>query len=465
MTIFIGPNNSGKTYAAMMFYSLFRSYWHVDPGPPIWPPIASKEGLSKELNTRAFLDDSFCYDTISSILSRNPDVSQGKPFDISPAEAMEIGSSIFQKVSLGPLTAEIVRIYGTKVNQLARNGKGRLAIGIQVPDWSISLESSKDRLIIRRLDGFLGGIKNKKYNVIYWETINGKPEAQSEKKARIAMLGHALATESLSSLWLQLERGCHYFPGERAGLMLLGSPFIGAILQQKVLWENWQKRMSILPRGADSDFFRLMSELVGLNPGVFSTMASEFETEILAGSIQLTAVHKSLPPSIKYQTGKNELLLHQCSSTISELAPMILYLRYLAQPNSILIIDEPEAHLHPQNQKILAKYLVRLVRAGVNLIITTHSEYLLSRLSNFVMLGGIKKDRRKELGESFDFGEDDYLTGDEIGVYRFKYDGRSKAYVTRREEATKEGLYQGEFGKVDEGLYEEGIRIENELSR
>lgn len=464
MTVFIGPNNSGKSYVAMMFYSLFRSYWHVDPGPPIWPPQSPPAGTSKALDERAFLQEPFCYDALATLVRDNPDFRLGKPIGISPEVMREIGPSIFSKVSLGPLAEEVSRIYGAALEELRRSGKRHFQLTVRASEWWIALRYHRGGLGITGMDTGFKGSENKKYNATYSKLTNGKPDAESRERAHVAALGHMLATESIMPLWHRLERGCHYLPGERAGLTLLATPFIGAYLHEKATLQGWH-RSARLPRGLLSDFIKNIGELAGLAPGPFADIADEMQGEIIAGAIVVRTKHKNIPPAFLYRVADREYGLHRCSSCISELAPVALWIKYLAYPGSVLIIDEPEAHLHPENQKILAKYLVRLVRAGVNLIITTHSEYLLSRLSNFVMLGGIEEAKRKELGERFDFGEGDYLAEDEIGVYRFKYDKRSKAYVTKLEEATKEGIYQGEFGQVDEELYEEGLRIENEMDR
>ncbi len=36
------------------------------------------------------------------------------------------------------------------------------------------------------------------------------------------------------------------------------------------------------------------------------------------------------------------------SSMVKELSPLVLYLRYLAKPGELLVIDEPEMNLHPE---------------------------------------------------------------------------------------------------------------------
>lgn len=51
------------------------------------------------------------------------------------------------------------------------------------------------------------------------------------------------------------------------------------------------------------------------------------------------------------------------------------------QNNGILLLDEPDTHLHPDLQQHLAKYLVKIVeRYGVQILVATHSTTLLSAL-------------------------------------------------------------------------------------
>ncbi len=50
----------------------------------------------------------------------------------------------------------------------------------------------------------------------------------------------------------------------------------------------------------------------------------------------------------------------------------------LAKPNQILIIDSPEAHLHPAGQSNMGRFLSQIAAGGVQVIIETHSDHILN---------------------------------------------------------------------------------------
>jgi predicted ATPase len=50
----------------------------------------------------------------------------------------------------------------------------------------------------------------------------------------------------------------------------------------------------------------------------------------------------------------------------------------LAKPGQILIIDSPEAHLHPMGQSKMGRFLAQVAAAGVQVLIETHSDHILN---------------------------------------------------------------------------------------
>ncbi len=56
----------------------------------------------------------------------------------------------------------------------------------------------------------------------------------------------------------------------------------------------------------------------------------------------------------------------------------------------VLILDEPEVHLHPKWQLELAKVIVYLVENGVKILVNSHSPYMIEALERYSELNGIK---------------------------------------------------------------------------
>ena len=83
---------------------------------------------------------------------------------------------------------------------------------------------------------------------------------------------------------------------------------------------------------------------------------------------------------------KFDIPLHLASSSARGLADLYFYLRHRAAPGDLLIIDEPESHLDTGNQILLARILARFVRAGIKVLVTTHSDYLIKEINNLIML-------------------------------------------------------------------------------
>lgn len=49
-----------------------------------------------------------------------------------------------------------------------------------------------------------------------------------------------------------------------------------------------------------------------------------------------------------------------------------------AEPGAVVIVDSPEAHLHPRAQSMLGRMLAQVAGAGVQIVIETHSDHLLN---------------------------------------------------------------------------------------
>ena len=150
---------------------------------------------------------------------------------------------------------------------------------------------------------------------------------------------------------------------------------------------------------------------------------------------------------------------------VSELAPVVLFLRHLVEPGDMLIIEEPEAHLHPAMQAAFARDLARLVRSGIRVVVTTHSEWLLDQFANLVRLSELPEAKRKGLP-----GADEALRPEQFGAWLFKPKQRPKGSVVEELSIDPDtGGLGSDYSEIAEHLYNDwahiGNRIEEERGR
>ncbi len=60
--------------------------------------------------------------------------------------------------------------------------------------------------------------------------------------------------------------------------------------------------------------------------------------------------------------------------------------------NTVLILDEPEVHLHPKWQLEMAKIIVELVKNGVKIVVNSHSPYMIEALHRYSALEKVNSD-------------------------------------------------------------------------
>ena len=127
------------------------------------------------------------------------------------------------------------------------------------------------------------------------------------------------------------------------------------------------------------------------------------------------------PPEFMYSHNGTYIPMTRSSSMVTELAPIVLFLRNFVTPGDLLIIEEPEAHLHPAAQQKMAAALSFMVRNGLRVLITTHSHYMVEQMSTFVNASYADPEERASklrlLGPNVD--KDVYLNEDDIAVYDF----------------------------------------------
>ena len=156
----------------------------------------------------------------------------------------------------------------------------------------------------------------------------------------------------------------------------------------------------------------------------------------------------------------NDLRLMNTSSMVSELTPVVLYLRHVVMPSEVLIIEEPEAHLHPAMQVEFVRHLAAAVRAGIRIVITTHSEWVLEELSNLVHLSNLPQSQRQGIG-----GANYALTPDQLGIWLFGPDKEVGGSVVGEVRfSTEDGGFVSDYEDVAISTHNDWARITNRLS-
>ncbi|MEZ0319765.1 MAG: AAA family ATPase [Pyrobaculum sp.] len=122
----------------------------------------------------------------------------------------------------------------------------------------------------------------------------------------------------------------------------------------------------------------------------------------------------------------------------------------------LLFVEEPEAHLHPAAIVKFAQLLAHAVNRGNRrVVLSTHSDYLLSKLSNLVRASALDEEKLRKLGLRRDL----VLPRDKIAVYLIKADRERKRSVVEELPVDEEGISEQEFSKVAEELLNESSYV------
>jgi len=167
---------------------------------------------------------------------------------------------------------------------------------------------------------------------------------------------------------------------------------------------------------ANVDFIRELPSLTGKKGEIFK---SDHEMATSLNDLMGGTYHATKDGTVRYQPKNNKkakLQLGECSSSVRALLDIDFYIRHLAKPGDLFMIDEPEMNLHPSRQRLLARILARLVNHGVQVLITTHSDFLIREFSILMML---QNDTEKccRIAREEGYASKELLASDKIKVY------------------------------------------------
>jgi predicted ATPase len=247
----------------------------------------------------------------------------------------------------------------------------------------------------------------------------------------------------------------HYMPASRSGILQGHKTLAGLIVGRAS--RAWLEPMEI-PRlaGVVTD---LIQSLLFLDPhreaeNPAHRIVEFLEKEVTRGTVGLD--RRVEYPEIYYENESGRFLLHQVSSMVSEMAPIVLFLKYLVRPGQLFIIEEPESHLDADNQRKLARAIAMLINSGVKVLITTHSDFFVNQINNLLLLSQIPARSRA----ARKYSANEVLEPDNVGAYLFKT-GDDGSMVETLEVTAESGIPTFPFTDAHSALYNEAIRLEH----
>ena len=408
LTVFVGESNTGKTYLAALIYALHKNF----------------EGFSQFpwAYTSAFFLPPAYPSRIRYLQSHHPELAEeifalleklnrpGPPFKFSdlPQQTRTLLES--KLTDQEEFEDELKRCFDLEsVSKLIRftgGGGNEMKVSLRVCEGNQKLWNFEAQ------DTGVG------------TTVGGhiSPDLVF-RAADEAVLPETLDDGDLLKL-LRASQGraenSYYLPAARSGIMQSRGVITSSLIKRatRIGLERFPEVSTL--SGMIADFLEQLIHYKERNTSskTINSIAKALEDELLRGEIEVKLPAPEAYPEFLYRPQKVEeaLRMSHSSAMVSELAPLVLFLRGIVQPGDVLIIEEPESHLHPVAQTKIAHTLARLVQAGVRVVITTHSHWLLQQIGNLIREGELRKQ-----GESTRESAD-WLAKEQVGTWWFSVD-------------------------------------------
>lgn len=468
LTVFVGPSNTGKSYLAMLVYALHRF------------ASGSRSGFGS-----SFLDPfrrSSTIDPTITITDEDVDALEAWMWNV-PASDRRDGfvslpdsiASLIRPILARPrplgklLDAEVAACFGfADTKAVMRHGgtnRTEVSIRTRLPSTNPGSQLVEYRYSTGVADDpELTGVipKAVPLKLLRREMPLLSTQMQFLLSNRKSHDESALAVARIANAAFPYTAGvfrskAYYLPADRTGIMHAHSIVVRSLIGQATHAGLRQQVELPMFSGVMADFLTQLINLPRRNPRrLLRQLGQRLEADLLGGSVHIKKSESNYPHfSYKPRGRKSQLSLMNASSMVSELVPIALYLRYVVQRGEVLIIEEPESHLHPAMQVKLAHFLAEVVKEGVRLIITTHSETFLEALGNLVGLASLPSEERQGIT-----GSDSVVSPDELGVWLFSPDDQAGGSVVEEIELDDEsGAFPARYDKVNERLYNDWATI------
>ena len=468
LTMFVGPSNTGKSYMATLLYLL--SICSPVYGRYIWP--FDKDFRSPVRVEPLFdIERDLSEETKQAVNSwaKGIDTSSGEypqfPFGVLPKELQNQTNSELGLVlhSFTEALDEGLGIFFGERWYLNRNLDNHAQIFLEQNKPIFNMSIWADSRVVSPIKSEHSFDIAHQNIVLHPTNLNrikygnlDSVDSISIREEYYSQFFFSLLREAVHQLFASFCLESYYLPAGRTGLMQVYREIAGARTGP------FPSRANVVgPSGLISDFVRriLVMDKRFRKPSDSSLSESiDFlERSVTKGKIDFEDSPEVPLPEAVYESEWGKFPLSRTSSMVSELAPLILFLKYLVRPGDLVILEEPESHLHPSAQRQMARAIIRLVNAGVKVLITTHSDYLVSQINNLLRASYASDRWLKRAG----FERADCLRHEDVSAYAFQWDEEQGGSRVKELEIRKDvGIDEDEFALVANDLYEETVSFQ-----
>lgn len=359
LTIICGKNNTGKTYVTYALYGFIDFF---------------RRGYIFKVPR----------EHISTLLE---DGSLTLPIDISQATIDKYVNDACQQYQ-----KYIPKIFSAQEKYFE---KSRFCVKVDASEIIIPEEELEYSYKTNKKD-FLQIIKPKNKNELFVSLFNNGNDLEENLSLK-ANLTKIIGDTIKDLIFNNVFKECYIASAERTGAVIFKDELNiqkNTILREiassdKIRFEDIVDKMYntsyALPVRRNIDFIRNLesiskeeSDLSKAYPQIIDALNS-----IVGGEYKISKDGVYYCPTTSKST---KLTIGESASSVRSLLDIYFYLKYVAKPGHLLMIDEPELNLHPESQRKLARLLALLVKLGVNVYITTHSDYIIKEFNTLLML-------------------------------------------------------------------------------
>ena len=398
LTLFVGDNNSGKSY-------LLALLWGIEKFG-VEALIGEEYVNTEEANT---LIDWIGEQIDSAVKNKHHEVS------------LEVISDVLNKL----LNTELKKHKNDLVKKIF-NSKS-----VDIGKLEIKLENLKESILHCEVEENFDEFKMYVNNEQQAFRFIGKSIVEEELYKEEAFIRWFLVRglySSLMSIGMEEEPNdsCIYLPAARTGFMLTKDIInkVGRKNTFNLLVEKEMVTPFIRPINQFLDIMGDLSAETSVKENHLK-LVSEIEKDMANGTVEISSMpNKEVQyVPIGYKKG---MPLRLVSAVVTELSPLILMLKYKDDVKRFYY-EEPEMCLHPQLQYKMGKIVGRTVNSGIGMVITTHSDIIMQHINNMIKL--TKREDCKEICERLGYTQSDLLSHDQVKVYQLSAKTRGKTEV------------------------------------